>query len=189
MNSRTFFSHISVSLIAIAGFALAYVVMVSLKPTSTATSGDIGRFSIDDLKPGEIRRVVVRNIPVLLLQPSKSMLDTLNQLDQHVWNRRRPKPTSGPKDIYVYSAVGDSCTVLHVPRLERDPFDIQRKWLGGYVDPCRGSNYDYAGRAIRSTQYTTNAFSLESPSLFVPQYRIAGGVLEINMSRPRETKQ
>ena len=157
----------------------------SMEPTAAVDSRNIVRFSIQDLALGEARRVVVHNVPFMVLKPSRTMLESLEQLDKHVWYRQRPKPLSGPDNIYVYSPIGERCPVVKMPPRDQDPFDLKRKWLGGYVDPCRDVSYDYAGRVIRTHEYTNNGYSRGLPSLYVPRYYIAGEVLEIDMSHGR----
>ena len=118
---------------------------------------------------------------LIFLRPNENQLQTIKELDKHVWN---PSLANFNSDLNAYVYWGENtrwgCELEHVPpgesRFKDD--DESAKWLGGYWDPLCESSYDYAGRTIKSWKYTRNGLNLEVPNLRKPiLHRNAKGVV------------
>jgi len=101
---------------------------------------------------------------------TEAMLDDLQAQTTHTWYQR---PIAAPRpSFFVYSLVSpaDGCEVEHVPK-GADRYAPVRPWQGGYYDPCRFGEWDYAGRAIK--QYADqDAQLLRMPDLDVPDFEL-----------------
>jgi ubiquinol-cytochrome c reductase iron-sulfur subunit len=98
------------------------------------------------------------------------MLDDLQAQTTYTWNQR-PIAAERPS-FFVYSLVSpaDGCEVEHVPR-GADRYAPVRPWQGGYRDPCRFAEWDYAGRAIK--QYADqDPRLLQMADLDVPDFEL-----------------
>jgi ubiquinol-cytochrome c reductase iron-sulfur subunit len=89
-----------------------------------------------------------QHTPLALVRTTDAMLDDLQAQTTHTWNQR-PIAAERPS-FFVYSLVSpaDGCEVEHVP-WGADRYAPVRPWQGGYRDPCRFGEWDYAGRAIK----------------------------------------
>jgi len=104
------------------------------------------------------------------VRTTDAMLDDLRAQSTHTWNLRPIAP--GRPSFFVYSLVSpaDGCEVEHVP-LGADRYAPVRPWQGGYRNPCRFGEWDYAGRAIK--QYADqDARLLWMADLDVPDFEI-----------------
>ena len=108
--------------------------------------------------------------PLALVRTTDAMLDDLQVQTVHTWSGR-PIAAARPS-FFVYSLVNptDGCEVEHVPR-GADRYAPGRPWQGGYRDPCRFGEWDYAGRAIQ--QYADqDAQLLKMADLDVPDFEL-----------------
>ncbi|MDM0113759.1 hypothetical protein QTI66_16490 [Variovorax sp. J22R133] len=108
--------------------------------------------------------------PLALVRTTDAMLDDLQAQTSHTWNQR--PIAAGRPSFFVYSLVNpaDRCEVEHVPR-GADRYAPARPWQGGYHDPCRFGEWDYAGRAVK--QYADqDAQLLRMPDLDIPVFEL-----------------
>lgn len=98
--------------------------------------------------PGSPKFYTFQGTPLALVRTTDAMLDDLRAQTVHTWSQR-PIPDGHPS-FFVHALVGpaDGCELDHVPR-GADRYAPSRPWQGGYRDPCRFGEWDYAGRAIR----------------------------------------
>ena len=125
-----------------------------------------------DVPKGSPKFYSFRGTPLALVRTTDEMLDDLQEQTVHTWNQR-PIAAERPA-FFVYSLVNpdDGCEVDHVPK-GADRYAPVRPWQGGYRDPCRFGEWDYAGRAIR--QYADqDASRLQMADLNVPEFELRG---------------
>ncbi|SFN46640.1 hypothetical protein [Variovorax sp. OV329] len=110
-----------------------------------------------------------QGVPLTLVRTTDAMFDDLQAQTVHTWGRRE---IAGRPSFFVHSLVNpaDGCEVEHAPR-GADRYAPARPWQGGYHDPCRFGEWDYAGRAIK--QYVDqDAQLLQRPDLQVPEFEV-----------------
>lgn len=123
-----------------------------------------------EVPPGSPKFYSFQGTPLALVRTTDDMLDDLQAQTTHTWSQR-PIAAARPS-FFVYSLVGpaDGCEVEHVPR-GADRYAPVRPWQGGYRDPCRFGEWDYAGRAIR--QYADqDPRLLQMADLDVPDFEV-----------------
>jgi Rieske Fe-S protein len=157
--------------------ALGYVFVRSLNPSERALA-DAARlipdFSIKELKPGEFRRIEIHGLPLMILAPDGTIMNDLAKLDPHTWDPTRAS-FNAEHNVFIYWGISTrlGCDLTHYPKgAPPRPVEQGRTWHGGYFDRCHDSSYDYAGRTIKTYEYTANGFNAEVPNLRVPQYEI-----------------
>ena len=163
------------------GLALLWAMGSGWNPSRRAIAESRFHVDIRDLKEDEIRSIKLAEASYLVVRPSRHMLEELESLTSHVWDARLPQSADGDSSVFVYSGHGYWCALKHVPREYEKHADWTPVWFGGYVDPCRDSSYDYAGRTVRSRDHTISGFDAEIPPLKVPFYRVRDGWLEIRV--------
>lgn len=159
--------------------AVAVPFVASLAPSDRArAAGAPVEVDISGLAPGEMRVVEWRGKPVWILRRDAPMLATLEghraQLadpdslhgESPTW-ARNPARSARPE---IFVAVG-ICTHLGCSPTRADPDSAAAAiqgpdWKGGFVCPCHGSTFDYAGRVFRNKPAPTN--------LDIPPYRFVG---------------
>jgi ubiquinol-cytochrome c reductase iron-sulfur subunit len=123
---------------------------------------------LEKVPAGSPKFYTFQGTPLALLRTTDAILDDLRAQTTHTWNQR-PMPAGRPS-FFVYSLVNptDGCEVEHSP-LGADRYAPARPWQGGYYDPCRFGEWDYAGRAIK--QYADqDAQLLRMGDLDVPDF-------------------
>jgi ubiquinol-cytochrome c reductase iron-sulfur subunit len=163
-------------LAAIGGVLTVWVFASSLRPPNNAVADTDQVYNIGDLQAGEIRSISIKGRPHFIVRPNDEMLASIESLQGQVSDRGIPRSKNGDSTIFVFAAYGDGCLLKHVAR-GAEP--LEPTWLGGFIDPCRGSRYDYAGRYIRSRRYIVNDRIADMPSLKVPSYILRDQQLEI----------
>jgi ubiquinol-cytochrome c reductase iron-sulfur subunit len=116
---------------------------------------------ISKLEPGQMMTVEWRGKPVWIINRSKEMLETLSKLADTVAD---PKSSKTMQPDYcknetrsikpeVLVAVG-ICTHLGCSPSSKFKKGAEEgmgaEWLGGFLCPCHGSKFDFAGRVFKS---------------------------------------
>lgn len=120
--------------------------------------------------PGSPRFYTFQGTPLALVRTTDAMLEDLRAQTDHTWSRH--PIAAGRPSFFVYSLVSPAggCELEHLPR-GTDRYAPVRPWQGGYHDPCRFGEWDYAGRAIR--QYADqDPQLLQRADLDVPDFEI-----------------
>ena len=123
-----------------------------------------------EIPTGSPKFYTFQRTPLALVRTTDGMLDDLRAQTTHTCNLRPIAP--GRPSFFVYSLLSpaDGCEVEHVP-LGADRYAPVRPWQGGYRNPCRFGEWDYAGRAIK--QYADqDARLLWMADLDVPDFEI-----------------
>lgn len=179
MNKRSvaFFGLAALALVGV--MALVGAGAAALRPSDRARANAQIQLPIASLQEGVPLTIRVNYMPLILLRPSQAQLDALARLDEHVWDSSR---SAWNEEIgaFVYWAWDTrfGCELRHVPpgesilvKYSEDKEDVE--WLGGYVSRCEMA-YDFAGRTIRTWQFSYNGFNPELPNLESPSVNRSG---------------
>lgn len=170
-----------------AGAAAAVVPFVaSMLPSERAkAAGAPVEVDVANLAPGQMITVEWRGRPVWIINRNQEMLDTLARLDDAVAdpkseNKQQPdycrNETRSIKPnllvaIGICTHLGCSPTSKFKKGAEEG---MPAEWLGGFICPCHGSTFDFAGRVFRNKPAPTN---LEvPPHTYLSDTRILIGV-------------
>ena len=140
----------------------------SMLPSERAkAAGAPVEVDISNLGSGQIITVEWRGKPVWIFNRSQEMLDTLDKLSEAVADpksevKQQPdyckNPTRSIKPNLLV-AVG-ICTHLGCSpssKFKKGSEDgMSADWLGGFLCPCHGSTFDFAGRVFKSKPAPTN---------------------------------
>lgn len=152
-----------------AGVATAIVPFISsMLPSERAkAAGAPVEVDVSSLAPGQIMTVEWRGKPVWILNRSPEMLETLNKLDVSVAdpkseNKQQPdycrNPTRSIKPNLLV-AIG-ICTHLGCSPSSKFKHGAEEgmpaDWQGGFLCPCHGSTFDFAGRVFKNKPAPTN---------------------------------
>jgi len=157
---------------AAVGGAGAVVAMVpflsSMLPSERAkAAGAPVEVDIGSVGPGQMITVEWRGKPVWVFNRNQEMLDTLPKLDGVLADPKSEvnlQPANCKNETRsikpnVLVAVG-ICTHLGCSpssKFQRGPADgMAADWLGGFLCPCHGSTFDFAGRVFKSMPAPTN---------------------------------
>ena len=152
-----------------AGAVAAMVPFVSsMLPSERAkAAGAPVEIDVGSLAPGQMITVEWRGKPVWVLNRTPEMLETLAKLDESVAD---PKSEVKQQPDYcrnatrsikpnILIAVG-ICTHLGCSPSNKfkkgSEEGMTTDWLGGFLCPCHGSTFDYAGRVFKSKPAPTN---------------------------------
>lgn len=142
--------------------------VASMLPSERAkAAGAPVEVDISKLEPGQMMTVEWRGKPVWIINRTKEMLDTLPKLSDSVADPQSEKPQqpeycknegrSIKPEILV--AVG-ICTHLGCSPSAKFKHGAEEgmsgDWLGGFLCPCHGSTFDFAGRVYKSKPAPTN---------------------------------
>ena len=151
-----------------AGAVAALVPFVSsLLPSERAkAAGAPVEADISKLEPGQMMTVEWRGKPVWIINRTKEMLDTLPKLDGSVADPKSEKEQqpayaknehrSIKKELMVVIGI---CTHLGCsPSAAFTPGEaaLGADWPGGFLCPCHGSTFDFAGRVFKNKPAPTN---------------------------------
>jgi ubiquinol-cytochrome c reductase iron-sulfur subunit len=152
-----------------AGAVVALVPFVSsLLPSERAkAAGAPVEVDIGKLEAGQMMTVEWRGKPVWIINLNKEMLDTLPKLDGLVADPKSDVDMQPPyaknetrsikKDLMVVIGI---CTHLGCSPSSKfkagTEEGMQADWLGGFLCPCHGSTFDFAGRVYKSKPAPTN---------------------------------
>ena len=152
----------------------------SMLPSERAkAAGAPVEVDISKLEPGQMMTVEWRGKPVWIINRNKDMLESLPKLDGQVADPKSDKkmqPDNCKNETRsikpeIMVAVG-ICTHLGCSpsaKFKKGADEgMAADWLGGFLCPCHGSTFDFAGRVYKSKPAPDN---LEVP----PHYYIADG--------------
>jgi ubiquinol-cytochrome c reductase iron-sulfur subunit len=152
-----------------AGAVAALVPFVSsLLPSERAkAAGAPVEVDIGKLEAGQMITVEWRGKPVWIINRTKEMLETLPKLDGAVADPKSEKPMQPPyaqnehRSIKAeYMVVVGICTHLGCSpssKFKRGADEgMPADWLGGFLCPCHGSTFDFAGRVYKAKPAPTN---------------------------------
>jgi ubiquinol-cytochrome c reductase iron-sulfur subunit len=141
----------------------------SLLPSERAkAAGAPVEVDISKLESGQMMTVEWRGKPVWIINRSKEMLDTLPKLaDQMADPNSEVKsqqpdyaanPTRSVKEnllvvVGICTHLGCSPSSKFKPGAEEG---MSADWLGGFLCPCHGSTFDFAGRVFKAKPAPTN---------------------------------
>lgn len=162
-----------------AAVAVAVPLVESLKPSERArAAGAPIEVDIGDLAPGAMRVVEWRGKPVWILRRDAAMLAGLEGHRSQLADPDSVKDVPPPyarntvravrPDVLVVIGICThlGCSPTRVDAGAGDAATLGPDWKGGFVCPCHGSTFDYAGRVFRNKPAPTN--------LEVPPYRFTG---------------
>ena len=117
---------------------------------------------VGDMPPGTIRPFRWKGRPFVIVRTTDDMLDDLRAQTSHTWGGR-PIADRRPA-FFLFSATSSprGCPVVHAPS-GAPRYAPERRWRGGFYDPCRFGEWDYAGRTIR--QYADQDEAMRRPDL------------------------
>ncbi len=152
-----------------AGAVTAVVPFVSsMLPSERAkAAGAPVEVDVSNLAPGQMITVEWRGKPVWIFNRNEEMLDTLTKLEDAVADpksdtKQQPEycknPTRSIKPNLLV-AVG-ICTHLGCSPTSKFKKGVEEgmpaDWLGGFICPCHGSTFDFAGRVFRNKPAPSN---------------------------------
>ncbi len=167
---------VAVKLMLMMAFLVMVYVILSMVFSSDESTRVVPTMKVDisQMQAGESKSVLWEGRPVIVYRRSSKDIIALNGLaatldDPDSDRSRQPEWAthalrSREDEWFVGIGVGTdfSCPVSLLPA-GGDEF-LGEPWLGGFVDSCRGSRYDLAGRVFQS--------QLADKNLIVPPYRI-----------------
>ena len=152
-----------------AGAAAAVVPFVSsMLPSERAkAAGAPVEVDVSNLAPGQMITVEWRGKPVWIINRSQEMLDTLVKLEDAVADpksdgKQQPEycknPTRSIKSnllvaVGICTHLGCSPTSKFKKGAEEG---MPQDWQGGFICPCHGSTFDFAGRVFRNKPAPSN---------------------------------
>ncbi|MEF8723994.1 ubiquinol-cytochrome c reductase iron-sulfur subunit [Candidatus Accumulibacter phosphatis] len=174
---------------AAVGGAGALVALVpflsSMLPSERAkAAGAPVEVDVGNLELGQMMTVEWRGKPVWIINRNKPMLETLPALNDQMAD---PKSEKDMQPEYCknetrsikpeYMVVVGICTHLGCSpsaKFKHGPADgMAADWVGGFLCPCHGSHFDFAGRVYKSQPAPTN---LEvPPHMYLSDTRILIG--------------
>ena len=140
----------------------------SMLPSERAkAAGAPVEVDIGSLKSGQMMTVEWRGKPVWIINRSPEMLDTLPKLDAAVAD---PKSENKQQPDYCKNATRSIkpnllvaigiCTHLGCSpssKFKKGAEDgMPADWMGGFLCPCHGSTFDFAGRVFKSKPAPSN---------------------------------
>lgn len=158
---------LAITLLVVTGAWIGFVYWLTGLEHKEAAYLDI---DLTEVPPGSPKFYTFQRTPLALVRTTDAMLDDLQAQTSHTWNRR--PIAAGRPSFFVYSLVSpaDGCEVEHVPR-GADRYAPARPWQGGYRDPCRFAEWDYAGRAVKQYE-DQDARLLQVADLDVPVFEL-----------------
>ena len=157
----------------------------SMLPSERAkAAGAPVEVDIGTLEPGQMMTVEWRGKPVWIINRTKEMLDTLPKLKDAVADPESKKPmqpdyikgeTRSIKPnimvaVGICTHLGCSPSSKFKPGAEEG---MAGDWLGGFLCPCHGSTFDFAGRVYKSKPAPDNL--VVPPHMYLTDTRILIG--------------
>ena len=167
------------ALVALVPFLSSMLPSERAKAAGAPVEVDVGKLEL-----GQMMTVEWRGKPVWIINRNKSMLETLPELNDQMADPNSEKDmqpeyckneTRSIKPEYM--VVVGICTHLGCSpsaKFKHGPADgMAADWLGGFLCPCHGSHFDFAGRVYKSQPAPTN---LEvPPHMYLSDTRILIG--------------
>ena len=134
----------------------------SMLPSERAkAAGAPVEVDIGSLEAGQMMTVEWRGKPVWIINRSPQMLETLPKLDESVADpksAKRMQPDYCQNEVRSikpeYMVVVGICTHLGcspTAKFKRGAEEgMDASWLGGFLCPCHGSTFDFAGRVFKN---------------------------------------
>jgi ubiquinol-cytochrome c reductase iron-sulfur subunit len=141
----------------------------SLLPSERAkAAGAPVEVDISKIEPGQMITVEWRGKPVWIINRTKEMLETLPKLDDQMADPKSEVASQQP--AYAANAtrsvkenllvVVGICTHLGCSPSSKFKAGAEEgmtaDWLGGFLCPCHGSTFDFAGRVYKAKPAPTN---------------------------------
>ena len=160
---------VATAAVGAAGAVTAVVPFLSsMLPSERAkAAGAPVEVDVSNLGPGQMITVEWRGKPVWIFNRDQDMLETLSKLDEAVADpksetKQQPdyckNPTRSIKPNLLV-AVG-ICTHLGCSPSSKFKKGAEEgmpaDWLGGFICPCHGSTFDFAGRVFRNKPAPSN---------------------------------
>ncbi|WP_300450935.1 ubiquinol-cytochrome c reductase iron-sulfur subunit [Accumulibacter sp.] len=167
--------------------ALAAVVpfISSMLPSERAkAAGAPVEVDLGNLEPGQMMTVEWRGKPVWIINRSPSMLESLSKLDEAVADPKSEKPMqpaycknearSIKPEIMVVVGICTHLGCSPSAKFKKGSEEgMEGAWLGGFLCPCHGSTFDFAGRVFKNKPAPDN---LEvPPHMYLSDKRILIG--------------
>jgi len=146
-----------------AGAVAALVPFVSsLLPSERAkAAGAPVEVDISKLEPGQMVTVEWRGKPVWIINRTKEMLETLPKLSDAVADPKSEKPMqpaycqnegrSIKPEILVTVGICTHLGCSPSSKFKKGAEEgMSSDWLGGFLCPCHGSTFDFAGRVFKN---------------------------------------
>ena len=124
---------------------------------------------VDGMPPGTMKTFQWMGHDFVIVRATHDMPDDLRDQTRNTWSRR---PISNDRTeflIFDGTAAPPECAIVHAPKgsLRYAP---DRVWQGGFYDPCKFGEWDYAGRSIK--QYEDQEESMRRLDFEVPEFEI-----------------
>ncbi len=168
---------VTLKLLSLIGIAiLIYIFLASFFDGRTTKRSPVISVNLADLKPGEHIKRDWGGRKVIVLHRSAAMLAGIASMDESLYD---PHSKYSNQPVYArnaYRAIGPAyfiavamardtgCEVEFMPGRAGEGGS-----QGGFVDPCRGSRYDLAGRVFKNQQTKLN--------LTIPEYCYTSGTM------------
>lgn len=136
--------------------------VVSMLPSERAkAAGAPVEADISKLEPGQMMTVEWRGKPVWIIHRTKEMLATLPKLDAAVADPKSEKKMQPDYAKNEFRSIKPEVMVVvgictHLGCSPSSKFKagadegMSGDWLGGFLCPCHGSTFDFAGRVYKS---------------------------------------
>ena len=150
------------AVVALVPFVASLLPSERAKAAGAPVEADIGK-----LEAGQMMTVEWRGKPVWIINRTPEMLGTLRKLDDQMADPKSKADMQPPyaqnenrsikKDILVVIGI---CTHLGCSPSSKFKAGAEEgmpaDWLGGFLCPCHGSTFDFAGRVFKSKPAPTN---------------------------------
>lgn len=171
MDRRRFLT-LLVTVLALTGVGATSIAFIrSLGLTARTGHDSLALVDIPRLEPGEVYRLSILGQQLIALKPSDAQRASITSMDAHVW-QPGIEAYNDALGAYVYWGYSTkwNCPLEHKPPQVSVLFEWHNsaKWLGGYWDVGCEVSYDYAGRAIKTYDYSYNGYTGKYPNLQTP---------------------
>ncbi len=153
---------------------MKYVLILLLAILIISCGNEDQELDLGALEEGQAKYINFKGTPIFIYASSKFDKERLSRLSNHVVAKSNILEYENSY-FYIVKATpsGGGCLLKFVPA-------DGKHWYGGYIDPCKDSNYDVLGRAIKNAKYTLNNYASSKDSLESLRYlEKSNGVLKI----------
>jgi hypothetical protein len=126
---------------------------------------------VGDMPAGTIRTFGWSGGSFVIVRTTREMLADLRAQTSHTWSERRIADRRPAFFVLSRWSSTSGCLVVHAPR-GAARYAPKRLWQGGFYDPCRFGEWDYAGRTIK--QYADQGETMRRPDLEVAAFELKG---------------